>query len=274
MTKKKIFRFIKNIIGQDNFKKIKHLIRGGKMEMFDEISLIEHYFIKKKRNSGLMVDVGVNFGQSFLPFAKKGWKVIGFEANPTIAKQIPHHKNFKLYENAVSDSDGQEVTLYASEESEGIGSLLAFTKGHQAAAVVKTITLATVVELEKISSIDFLKIDIEGYDLIALKGFPFDKISPEIIVCEFEDSKTTLLGYDYKDMGNFLLDKGYKVWLSEWHPIVKYGGDHQWLNLRPYYAELVDPKATGNFIAVRPESAEIFDEAIKSYIKKLPAKSA
>ena len=272
MTRKKIVRFIKNFIGKDTFKKIKYLIRG-EIEMFEEISLIEHYFFKiKKKSKGLMFDVGVNFGQSFIPFAKRGWQIIGFEADPSIAKQIPSHKNFKLYENAVSDSDGQEVTLYTNAESEYISSLVAFTDGHQAGAIVKTITLATVVELEKISSIDFLKIDIEGYDLMALKGFPFDKFSPEVILCEFEDSKTTLLGYNYEDMGNFLLEKGYKVWLSEWHPVVNYNNEHKWLNMRPYHTKLANSKATGNFIAVSPEYANLFEEAIKSYTKTLPSK--
>ena len=106
-------------------------------------------------------------------------------------------------------------------------------------------------EEQNIEYIDFLLIDAEGYDLFVLKGIDWDKTKPEIITCEFEDRKTKNLGYTFQDMANFLQDKGYKVLVSEWHPILRYGISHDWRRLAKYPCEIASPDAWGNLIAFR-----------------------
>ena len=69
-------------------------------------------------------------------------------------------------------------------------------------------------------------------------------------MCEFEDSKTTPLGYSYHDMAGYLVDKGYAVQVSEWYPVLQYGGNHRWRRFEHYPCELADPRAWGNLIAV------------------------
>jgi FkbM family methyltransferase len=257
--------FIKKLIGRKGIKKLKTLLFKS---AFAESDLIFLYFKNRKKN-GVMMDVGVHFGESFIDYAEMGWKIIGFEPDQNNLKKMLNHPNLILYKNAVSDTDGMDVTLYASNESSGISSLTPFNKGHYAAAMVTTITLTTAMQQQGITEVDFLKIDIEGYDLFALKGFPFGKVMPEIIICEFEDAKTASLGYTYKDMGNFLLEKGYKVWLSEWQPLERYGKGHTWLDVRPYYTELINPGGWGNFIAVNPVVSEQFESTLIQYTKKL-----
>src|SRR3546814_14949014 len=70
-------------------------------------------------------------------------------------------------------------------------------------------------------------------------------------LCEFEDVKTVPLGYTYHDMAGFPLEQGYRVYVSEWHPIVRYGIRHDWRRLVPYPCELSDPSAWGNLLAFR-----------------------
>ena len=54
--------------------------------------------------------------------------------------------------------------------------------------------------------------------------------------------------------GDLVIGLGYRVWLSEWHPIVRYGGNHRWRSVRPYPCELAGAGAWGNFIALRGDA--------------------
>src|SRR3546814_10935540 len=79
-----------------------------------------------------------------------------------------------------------------------------------------------------IDGVDFLKVDTEGHDLFVLQGFPWERFRPAVIECEFEDAKTVPLGYTFHDMARFLLAKGYRVLVSEWHPIIRSGVRPDW----------------------------------------------
>src|SRR3546814_15144947 len=70
-----------------------------------------------------------------------------------------------------------------------------------------------------ISRIDFLKIDVEGFDFFVIKGIDWDGVTPDVILWEFEDAKTLPLGYSSRDAYSYLVHKGYQVTISEWHPI-------------------------------------------------------
>ena len=48
-----------------------------------------------------------------------------------------------------------------------------------------------------------------------------------------------------------LRDRGYQVWVSEWHPIVRYGIRHQWHRLASSEELPPDPDSWGNLIAFR-----------------------
>ena len=98
-----------------------------------------------------------------------------------------------------------------------------------------------------------MKIDAEGHDLFCLKGFPFEKVRPEVILCEFEDRKTLPVGYSYEQLGNFLLDKGYHVLISEWEPIIRYGIKQKWHSVKRFPSKLDNDDGWGNFIALNCE---------------------
>lgn len=88
-------------------------------------------------------------------------------------------------------------------------------------------------------------------NLIYTNGFPWEKDRPEAIVCEFEDLKTIHLNYTWRDMAEFLKELGYKIIVSEWYPIVKYGTTHNWRCFKEYPCELDDENAWGNFICFK-----------------------
>lgn len=224
---------------------------------YDETNCVSELFSGPMTGS-VMIDVGAHHGWALSPFLKKGWRIYAFEPDNDNRKKLlerlktlPLSANVKVDKRAVSDVSRSGLSFYRSEESTGISGLSAFHPTHKSEQTVDTITLAEVLADERIPGIDFLKIDTEGHDLFVLRGFPWDRFRPAVIECEFEDSKTLPLGYGFHDLAGFLMEKGYTVYVSEWHRIIRYGIRHDWRRLARYPCELADDKGWGNLIAFR-----------------------
>lgn len=155
--------------------------------------------------------------------------------------------------SAVSDVEGEGIPFYTPEESIGISSLKPFRPTHELTAQVKTVKLDNYLRENGVNRIDFLKIDTEGCDLMVLKGLDLVQHAVEVIVCEFEDKKTKPLGYLMQDLAEYLQSFGYTVYVSEWHPVIRYGGPHQWRVLKLYPCELEDPNACGKLLAFKSD---------------------
>jgi FkbM family methyltransferase len=222
-----------------------------------------------------MIDVGAHHGGALVPFLDKGWRVLAFEpddANRRILLQrLAKHRSTQsasVDARAVSNESKQGLSFFRSEQSTGISGLSAFHPTHREAQRVDTVTLSEVLATRDVSAVDFLKIDTEGHDLLVLKGFPWDRFKPAVIECEFEDAKTVPLGYTFHDLASFLVEQGYKVFVSEWHPVLRYGIRHDWHRLLRYPCELADDKAWGNLLAFRDgiDEAKLV-EALKKVLK-------
>lgn len=202
---------------------------------------------------GVMCDVGAHHGYSLLPFAKAGWQVFAFEPDPqNRARLLENVKPFPLVQvdsRAVSDEVVEDASFFTSTESSGVSSLSAFLPSHEAAYTVSITTLKDFISAQGLTRLDFLKIDTEGFDLMVLKGLPWGQVEPTIILCEFEDAKTSKLGYTYTTLADFLIERGYQVIVSEWRPIVRYGEQHAWRGYYTYPHHLHDEKGWGNLIA-------------------------
>lgn len=209
---------------------------------------------------GLMIDVGAHYGLSLLPFATSGWNILALEPDAKNREKldaaVSELPNVKIDTRAVSDRIQNNVTFYSSDESTGISGLSSFHPSHKPSCTVNITTLDSLLDEYGIGdkTIDFLKIDTEGYDLFALKGFPWHKLKPRIIVCEFEDSKTTPLGYTFNDLADYLTQLDYKLIVSEWFPITQYGTLHDWRRFAEYPCNLMDANAWGNIIAAKEET--------------------
>jgi len=221
-----------------------------------------------------MIDVGAHVGGSLIKFAQDGWKIFAFEPDDlNRSKLVKLCKRAKLFNvnidsRAISDKGEKELSFYRSDVSSGISGLSVFDDSHEEVQKVNTITLENYCDKNNIDKVDFLKIDTEGWDYFVLKGFPFAEITPRIILAEFEDHKTIPHGYTWKDMAKFLIDKGYTVAVSEWYPVIEYGGNHKWRDITTYPCELIDKKATGNLIAAKnKEDIRNISKYIKKYIK-------
>ncbi|MFC1481902.1 FkbM family methyltransferase [Candidatus Neomarinimicrobiota bacterium] len=221
--------------------------------------LIAYRLLKNNSGSQVMIDVGAHFGGSLVRFAEDGWKVHAFEPSDknrlTLEQRTKHQNNVIIETRALSDRSKDNVSFFESAVSAGISGLSAFHPGHVETQRISTITLRDYCAENNVTAIEFLKVDTEGFDLMVLKGTPWDDIAPRLIVCEFEDNKTVPLGYTYHDMALFLKAKGYRVMVSEWYPIIEYGAAHDWRCFNEYPTELAGGSlAWGNLIATRDES--------------------
>jgi FkbM family methyltransferase len=206
----------------------------------------------------VMIDVGAHHGSALMPFLNKAWSVFAFEPDEKnrakLTERLAKHKSkylVSLDTRCVSNKPQTGVSFFTSEQSTGISGLSAFHETHVEAQKVDITTLTEFFQDKPLPAVDFLKIDTEGHDLFVLQGFPWDRGQPAVIECEFEDTKTVPLGYTFHDLARFLVDKGYTVYVSEWHPIVRYGIRHDWNRLVRYPSDLADEKGWGNLLAFR-----------------------
>jgi FkbM family methyltransferase len=202
---------------------------------------------------GVMVDVGACHGKSHAPFI--GWEIYAFEPDPDNRRRIPRHDGVTIDERAISDCVKSGVPFYRTPDSYGMSSMLSFSMNHKYAFDVDVTTLTIALADYGIGHVDYLKVDAEGYDLMVLKGFPFEQIRPQVVMCEFGNSKTELLGYTHDDMAGFMIDLGYRVVVSEWVHAQKVAGryQHKWLGYFHYPPPPERVMWWGNMIAFRDD---------------------
>jgi FkbM family methyltransferase len=218
----------------------------------DESALVASLIDPKGVVSGRLVDVGAHHGSSLSHFLAKGWGIVAFEPDTRhyeyLTSKYGADERVRLDNRAVTSSSGEKRTLYVSDESTGVSTLSPFLDSHVEAGAVETVALRDVLDD---LHVHVLKIDTEGLDLSVLEGYPWDTDTPDAIICEFEDRKTRLLGYSTSDLADYLMERGYQVWMSEWHPVIRYGQQHDWHRLVAYPCEPSTPEAWGNFIAFK-----------------------
>ena len=221
----------------------------------DETEVVAHMFRGKTGRSRIMLDVGAHFGTSASYFDALGWTIHCFEPDSRnrekLEKRFGKKDNLTIDTRAVSDRPAKEISFFRSDESTGISGLHAFRETHREAGKVDVTTVAEVVNDRALDHVDFLKIDVEGFDFSVLKGVPWDRLKPDVIECEFEDKKTVPLGHTYREVAQFLVDKGYAVYLSQWHPIIRYGIPHDWYRLVKFPSVELAPDAWGNIVAFK-----------------------
>lgn len=222
----------------------------------DEVRLVSEA-VGRIQASMVMIDVGAHHGSSLKQFARSGAQVFAFEPdakNRSILEQaFGHYSNVHIDSRAVGMESKVAAPFYSSPTSSGISGLSAFEEHHSQSATVEVTTLRSFLPGTRLTSIDFLKIDTEGYDYFVLRGYPWDTAKPRFIVCEFEDRKTIPLGYTYIDLADFLVERGYHVLVSEWYPITRYGVSHRWRRFAEYPTGLANEMSWGNLIACRDE---------------------
>ena len=161
----------------------------------DETHLVSLILADKPKGS-VMIDVGGHHGSALAPFNRMGWDIFAFEPDPRNRKYLEGRfggqQNVNISPQAVSNEVKSEVDFFSSSESTGISGLLKFRDTHKKTTTVETTTIREIAKTNDLSHIDFLKIDVEGFDYQVLQGVPWETLQPDVIECEFEDAKNEI----------------------------------------------------------------------------------
>ena len=138
----------------------------------------------------IAIDIGANIGiyTLLLSHLYPKCKVISIEASPTIFEKLKLNcqlnnllpgSNLVLLNKAVSDKDGTRVDFYekhsmstmSKEFLTSISSKIITNKDDELhKEIVRTVTIDNLAETANINEISFLKIDVEGAEVLVLKG--------------------------------------------------------------------------------------------------------
>lgn len=159
----------------------------------------------------LIYDVGAHLGEDTDFYLKKGFKVVAIEANPALAKQLrerfqPYFSDASLVliDSAIAENAGEEeVSFYVNQSLSVWGTIRtawaernASLGGSSAVINVKAASFREI--LHKHGVPYYLKIDIEGADLLCLEGLVESPEKPRFVSIESEKQSWRGLLYEFE----------------------------------------------------------------------------
>ncbi len=189
---------------------------------FNAVDLIIDYIFKDK-DKGNYVDIGaqhpISNNNTYLLF-KRGWKGINIDLDQKNVDLFnisrPNDINLNY---AVSNKEG-ESELYFYHETSPINTLSKEVHRYQKSNIreikkIQTFTLNYI--LEKINfneEIDYMNIDVEGYEEKVLGGFDIKRYKPNVISVEYLDLKMKKLEFKNNKILNLLNSDFYKYFVN------------------------------------------------------------
>lgn len=164
------------------------------------------------------VDIGANLGWYSLlmdKMAEPGASIHAFEPDVLNYKLLQHNLNknearsVTTNQIALSDQDGESVLHLYDDKNRGRHSLLPINDGEQ--INVKTTCLDTYLKSQDIdsSAVTFIKIDIEGFEQVALKGASQTLSQRPMILSEFVPDYIKKGGLSVDDYTDYMFGFGY-----------------------------------------------------------------
>lgn len=188
-------------------------------------------FVKRFLRPGMVVfDLGANLGQYTLLAARcvgKSGRVHSFEPSRRMFAELEFNVQLNglsdiclLTPLAVSDACGAANLSRYEPGAEVYGSLGRHTRTEAAVIgyeCVKTVTLDDYVERMRVERVDFLKMDIEGAELPALRGAEklLSASDAPTILLEMADVNTEGFGYQASEIWDFLEERGYRLFVLD-----------------------------------------------------------
>jgi FkbM family methyltransferase len=191
--------------------------------MLDGFEGPETHFVSRVLRPGMTVlDIGAHHGLYTLLASKRvgnAGRVIAFEPSGRERKRLKRHlrvngcANVSVEEVALGDCSG-EVNLFVVEgRDDWCNSLRApAVTGRTQIVRVEVRTLDEVLETLRVSSVDFIKLDVEGAELSLLRG-ACQLLRSEwrpAILAEVQDIRTEPWGYAAREIVGYLKNANYR----------------------------------------------------------------
>lgn len=232
---------VPNFAGTLKMRVDKNSYMGGSIYWTGYHHINEFLFLRKTlKNDMVFVDAGANQGEFTLFAASKlsSGKVIAFE--PVSSNYTSLTTNIRL--NGLSNIEAchfglldkeSKLPIYTSLDEElhagrheGLSTLFA---SDSRSTLEEEIDLKVFDDLffDQLERFDFLKIDVEGAELFALKGMrkSLEKFHPVVLI-EMNNETFTDAGYSMEEMVRFFVDLGYKPYKLHRGNLVPQSLDH------------------------------------------------
>ncbi len=178
-------------------------------------------FVFKKKTNGFFVDIGaydgITFSNTFFLEKYRHWNGICIEPIPHKFNELKKNRNCTCLNACVDNNEGEVeflhvdgpsemlsgiVRAYDNEHLKRINNEIETLGGEKKLIKVKAININNYFANNKINTIDYLSIDVEGNELMILKTIDFSKLAIKAI--SVEDN------YKSKELHNFLISKGFR----------------------------------------------------------------
>lgn len=213
----------------------------------------ERMFIGRFVKPGMIViDIGAHRGFHTILFSKmvrNTGRVLSFEPSPDNSSRLKLHlkinfcRNVEIKECALGKDDGVR-NLYVVASQTVLNSLRPPVTAYASSTTpVQVQKLDDVLSSEKISKVDFIKLDVEGGELDALLGAEhlLRRVPRPVILCEVLEKLTRPWGYSSRFIIDHLAQRDF-IWFQL----------NATADLLPLQVD--EPEYSGNFIAVPRES--------------------
>ena len=189
---------------------------------FNGVDLIIEYIFKDKKD-GFYIDIGaqhpISNNNTYL-LHKKGWRGINIDLDKrnidlfNIARPKEINLNY-----AVSNIES-ETDLFFYHDASPINTLNEEVSNFQKAKVskikkIKTKTLDTIFKsINFNNNINYMNIDVEGYEEKILEGFDIQKYKPDVISIEYLDLKMNKLEFKNNNIQRLMESNLYKYFIN------------------------------------------------------------
>jgi len=180
---------------------------------------LTRHFVRLLRPGDCVIDIGANVGYYTMVAAKlvgPAGCVHAFEASPQTAAWLEANAtlnpgaNIHVHSQAVTDRCGKTEFFAAAADRTGYSSIRDLGEQTAAVATVPTISLDSM--LTELPATRLVKIDVEGAELLALKGMRglIERDRPYFIF-EIDDQFLRELGASAREQCEFLTGRGYEL---------------------------------------------------------------
>ncbi len=198
--------------------------------------LREAKILKKILNSGdVFVDIGANIGWYTVLVGNivgSEGKVIAFEPGSNIFAHLNRNVEINNFNNvvtenlAISDSNGEIVLSGVNGKNGGGASIVRNSENYpdKSKETVKMVTFDNYIENHTIDHIKLLKIDVEGAEMLVLKGMlnTLREGKIENLLIEVTNDHLIKLGSSSKEVFELLAKTGYAISRIEYLPFNNY----------------------------------------------------
>lgn len=151
-----------------------------------DVFVLDNIF--KNKQSGFFVDIGGNHpihcSNTYL-LEKNGWSGIAVEPQDSLRNMWKDARSTPCF-NYVIGPENKTMSFIEGLEEDGLSGVEGFNKVSKSKnkIEVEQITFMKLVQKNNIKNIDYVSIDVEGYEMEVLKGIDFDSVTIKVLGVE------------------------------------------------------------------------------------------